>query len=69
MSLNPFWINGLIIKGSILVLFYLLLDIIYFTVQSNFRDTNRLEWLLWVFVFILWLVVLFCAITVQSIIG
>lgn len=63
-----FWINGLIIKGSILVLFFLL--ILSFDhqplLQSNFRNINTVERLLWVFV--LWLFVLFCAITVQSII-
>ena len=65
-----FWINGLIIKGSILVLFLLL--ILYFDhqpiLQSNFRNINRIERLLWVFVFMLWLFVLFCAIIVQHII-
>ena len=65
-----FWINDFIIKGSVLVLFFLL--ILSFDhqqpLQSNFRNINRVERLLWVFVFVLWLFVLFCAITVQSII-
>ncbi len=71
MTLNSFWITSLIIKGSILVLFFLL--ILSFDhqpiLQSNFRNINRIERLLWVFVFALWLFVLFCAITVQNIIA
>ena len=69
MTLQSFWITSLIIQGSALVLFFLLLDIVYFTVQSNFRNINIIERLLCVFVFVLWLFVLFCAITVQSIIA
>ncbi len=70
MSLNMFWINALIIKGSMLVLFFLLLLSFDYQLplQSNFRNINRVERLLWLFVFVLWLFVLFCAITVQSII-
>lgn len=71
MSLNMFWINALIIKGSMLVLFFLLLLSFDYQppLQSNFRNINRVERLLWLFVFVLWLFVLFCAITVQSIIA
>ena len=69
MSLNIFWINSLIINGSICVIFLLLLEIVYFTFQSNLSTIRIIERLLIMFVFMLWLFVLFCAITVQSIIG
>ena len=62
MSLNMFWITAFIVKCLVLVLFCFILDLVYFVARANFRNINRVEFLLLVIIFVLSLIILCSAI-------
>ena len=59
MSLNAFWINVLIIKFTLCILFLLTFNFIITLFQTNCRRLTAVEFTLLLYNLLLWLFVLF----------